>query len=48
MPVEIIEYNDTADMFTKEEPTLRKLEISKTGEVEINFSSEMVYPENWV
>jgi len=35
-------------MFEKEEPTLRKMNIDKLGDVEINFSSEMVFPDNWV
>jgi len=34
-------------MFAREEPTVRKMEFGKRGEMDINFSDDMVFPEEW-
>jgi len=48
MPVEVLAYDDPSEMFEKVEPTLRKMNIDKKGVNEINFSSEMQFPDNWI
>jgi len=35
-------------MFAKPEPTLNKIQIDKLGNVDVVFSNEMVFPDNWV
>ena len=42
-----MEYASPKEMFEKEEPTLRKVLINKEGTLDINFSNDMVFPENW-
>jgi len=46
-PVAVVEYNDVADVFAREEPTLRKMTIGKKGELGINFSNDMEFPDAW-
>lgn len=47
LPIAVVAYEDPADMYIREEPTLRKMEIGKEGDLGINFSSDMVYPDEW-
>ena len=47
-PITVLEHKNAEEMFAKTEPTIHKLQIDKTGNVEMKFSSEMVYPDNWV
>ena len=48
MPVDVVEYEDEGDLFVAVEPTVRKMTVGKTGDMGINFSSGMVYPEEWI
>jgi hypothetical protein len=46
-PVEVLSYNDPVEMFAKPEPTVNKMHMDKRGNVDLAFSSEMEYPDNW-
>ena len=46
-PVTIVEYTKEEDMYSRKEPSLSNVEISPTGEITLDFSSEMVFPEQW-
>ena len=46
-PVILVEYENQEDLFVREEPTLRKMEVGKEGELDINFSSDMAFPDEW-
>jgi hypothetical protein len=35
-------------MFQKEEPTINNMNMDSEGNVDIKFSSEMDFPDNWV
>ena len=43
-----MEYGSPVEMFLKIEPTLRKVIINKEGVLRMDFSNDMVFPENWI
>ena len=43
-----MEYGSPVEMFLKIEPTLRKVIINKEGVLRMDFSNDMVFPENWM
>ena len=47
-PITVMEYASPVEMFEKIEPTLRKVLINKEGTLGMDFSNDMVFPENWM
>jgi hypothetical protein len=41
-------YNNPVERFEKVEPTLNRIAIDKAGVLGLDFSNDMVFPENWV
>jgi len=46
-PVTLVDYDKAEDLFKKEEPTLRKMMVNKEGGLDINFSNDMAFPDEW-
>jgi len=46
-PLTIVEYEEVGDLFVRVEPTLRKIQIDKEGNMSMGFSNEMVFPYSW-
>ena len=47
-PVVVTTYNNPVERFEKVEPTLNRIAIDKAGVLGLDFSNDMVFPENWV
>jgi hypothetical protein len=47
VPITVIAYEDPESMFLREEPSLRKMEFGKKGDMGMGFSGDMVYPDEW-
>ena len=46
-PVAVVEYSDPADLFLRIEPTMRKISMGKKGNMGVNFSNDMNFPDDW-
>ena len=47
MPIEVVTYSNPNDLFVKTEPTIRIIAMGKKGELELSFSNDMVWPDEW-
>lgn len=46
-PIIVVQYQKEEDKYKREEPTMKKISISKSGVLGIGFSDPMVFPDTW-
>lgn len=47
-PVAVVAYGNLEEEFVREEPIVNDLKIDADGNLKMEFSNEMDWPENWV
>lgn len=47
LPMVVVQYMNPKDKFTREEPTIRNVEVDNKGVLSFKFSTDIVWPESW-